>query len=1124
MQLAQLLKRSLTYYWRTNLAVVLGVAVAVAVLAGALLVGDSVRESLRSLVAQRLGHTSFVITSNAFVREQLADEIASDPGWKSAGFYQIVPLITLRGSVTHEQSKRVASGIQVYGVDDRFWKFHERTKPGPQNRTVYVSPGLVTELGSNAGDSIVLQIEKPSDIPLESLHSKKDSLGKTLRLNVGDTLSADDLGEFSLQAQQSSIRAVFVSLQLLQKEIEQPNKVNLILVSELSNEKQTASADLLTKLLRQKANLQDIGINLRQVNQDNQNEISLETDSKVIVEPLAKAAEQTAETLNIETVGVLSYLANNISSGDHSIPYSLITALDDVEFQRLSGNKSQTNSATPPIVLNEWAAKDLSVQAGAPVKIEYYLWHDGGHLEIKTADFVVAGVVPISGIAADRNLVPDYPGISGTENLSDWDPPFPVDLKRIRDKDEDYWHQYRTTPKAFVPLSVGQTLWQSRFGKLTSIRLKANSSSINSFAHKLQESLSPATMGVLVTPVRAEGLQASRGATDFGEYFLYFSFFLVVSALLLTSLFFKLGIEQRVREIGTLRAIGFDPATIRMLFLYEGIILAAVGSLLGLIGSIIYGQLMMLGLKTWWIGAVGTTQLTLHASPTSLFVGAAGGVIAALVCVALTLRGLKKQSVRSLLSGVISSSSAKMKSGKSAFLISLLLGVLAIVVLIAAGLKLIGEVAGFFIGGTLLLAAALFYQSSLLRRRKHRTLSGRGWWSIARVGFRNAMHRPGRSTLCIALIAAASFIVVAVDSFRHREGGTTLERKSGTGGYPLLAESIVPLVQDPNSPDGREALNLADDNPQSVLNTVTLTRFRVLPGDDASCLNLYQPRKPKIIAPTADFLASNRFRFQSSVAADAAEKENPWLLLNRQFSDGAIPIIADANSLAYVLHLKLGEDFVFQQGDQPIHLRVVAALEDSLFQSELLISENNFIRLFPDQQGYRFFLIDLADPNRTAEATAMLEDRLADDGFDVQSTAERLASFHRVENTYLSTFQSLGALGLILGTIGLAAVLLRNVLERRQELALMRAVGYNTQHFVLMIIAENALLLFAGVFTGSVCALLAIAPVLMSRHGGVSIVSLGLLLLAVLVSGLVASIAATWTTVRLPLLATLKAE
>ena len=44
-------------------------------------------------------------------------------------------------------------------------------------------------------------------------------------------------------------------------------------------------------------------------------------------------------------------------------------------------------------------------------------------------------------------------------------------------------------------------------------------------------------------------------------------------------------------------------------------------------------------------------------------------------------------------------------------------------------------------------------------------------------------------------------------------------------------------------------------------------------------------------------------------------------------------------------------------------------------------------------------------------ATA-LEDRLSDFGFDVVATAERLANFHRVENTYLSTFQMLGGLGL----------------------------------------------------------------------------------------------------------------
>ena len=63
--------------------------------------------------------------------------------------------------------------------------------------------------------------------------------------------------------------------------------------------------------------------------------------------------------------------------------------------------------------------------------------------------------------------------------------------------------------------------------------------------------------------VRGEALTASRGATDFGEYFVYFSFFLVVSALLLAALFFKLGIEQRVREVGLLRAVGFRVADVR---------------------------------------------------------------------------------------------------------------------------------------------------------------------------------------------------------------------------------------------------------------------------------------------------------------------------------------------------------------------------------------------------------------------------------------------------------------------------------------------------------------------------------------------------------------------------------
>src|SRR4051812_3585640 len=124
MRTSQLISRNLGYYWRTNLAVVLGVATATAVLAGALLVGNSVRASLRDLVVQRLGQSSLVVTSSNFFREQRANDLKADAQFSTNGFTDVCPLISLEGSVTHEQSKRVGSSIKVYGVDDRFWRFN----------------------------------------------------------------------------------------------------------------------------------------------------------------------------------------------------------------------------------------------------------------------------------------------------------------------------------------------------------------------------------------------------------------------------------------------------------------------------------------------------------------------------------------------------------------------------------------------------------------------------------------------------------------------------------------------------------------------------------------------------------------------------------------------------------------------------------------------------------------------------------------------------------------------------------------------------------------------------------------------------------------------------------------
>src|SRR6185436_18453128 len=132
-----------------------------------------------------------------------------------------------------------------------------------------------------------------------------------------------------------------------------------------------------------------------------------------------------------------------------------------------------------------------------------------------------------------------------------------------------------------------------------------------------------------------------------------FSFFLVISALLLAGLFFRLGVEQRAREVGLLRAVGYTTARIRRLIAAEGLLLTAIGSLIGIAGAVAYAAVMIAGLGSWWSGAVGTNALRLHISSSSLAAGAAGVMVTALACVWWTLRGLARVSERRLLAGML---------------------------------------------------------------------------------------------------------------------------------------------------------------------------------------------------------------------------------------------------------------------------------------------------------------------------------------------------------------------------------------------------------------------------------------------------------------------------------------
>ncbi len=729
----------------------------------------------------------------------------------------------------------------------------------------------------------------------------------------------------------------------------------------------------------------------------------------------------------------------------------------------------------------------------------------------------------MEGLAIDADLTPEYPGMSASADIADWDPPFPVDLKRIRPKDEDYWDEYRTAPKAFIRIEDGQKLWGSHYGNVSSLRMSAGPRPTTevhaAYREALRKHLSTGSAGFRVVAVRENAEAAAAGTTDFGEYFTYFSFFVVVSSLLLTLLFFRLGIEQRAREVGVLAAIGYTPRAIRAGFLAEGIVLAALGAGIGTVGALAYAWLMMLALRTWWVGAVGTTDLALHVSPMPVVAGAMIGIVSGLLFIAWSLRILRRASARQLMSGAwVDADALQTRKGRNDFRgFGVASGALAAVLLLSGFMEWIPPAGAFFGSGTLLLVAGLCGLAAWLRGTSRRGFA-RSRWPIARLGLRSARYRPSRSVLSASLIAAATFLIVAVGAFRR--GAEDLSGPhSGSGGYALIAETIAPLMHDPSTRDGRLALNLGPE-----LEGIQVARFRLRPGDDASCLNLYRPQSPRLLGATASFARANRFGFARSLAETPEEHANPWLLLDRRFEDGAVPVIGDATSLAYVFHLGVGDDYVMQGPDgQRLTLRIVGALRDSVLQSELIMADGQFTRLFPRNEGFRVFLVG-TDAARVAGVAAALEQQLQDFGMDAQPVSERLASYHRVENTFLTTFQALGALGLVLGTLGLGTVLLRNVLERRRELALLRATGYRRRHLVQMVLAESLFLLVCGLVLGVVSAAVAIAPAYVDRAQPFPVLPTIGLLVVVLVAGLLSTIMATRAVITLPVLEALKNE
>lgn len=1088
-----MIARSLLYYWRTNLGVALAAAVATAALVGALLVGDSVRFTLRQAALSRLGDIHLAMqTDDRYFTRALADRLD-----ESNRDFVTTSALHVQGMAAVPGRDRRANRVNIIGIDPAFTALAvERDSTGQVISSVspeleddpfWINRSLAEQLNASVGDTILLRFAKPSalsrDVPLGS-----ESV-ETVSLRMAVTRILDDEqwpARFDLRAEQVPPMNAFVLHDALHRATGLEGRANLILSAAPPREGRDGREDAMNAFVREMWKLPDVQMEVREVS--SANFVGLRT-SRVFLDPQVVAAIESGQQS-------ATYFVNELAHDDATTPYSMVTAFDPGESELLPDDM-----ADDEIVITEWLAQDLAVDIGDTVTLRYYVVGDARRLSERQATFTVRNIVPTEPPGGDRHLMPDFPGLTDADSPLEWQPPpdLNIDLGRIRPEDEQYWKEHRGAPKAFVTLDWARRHWATRFGLITSMRWPGDMFTVEQIEARVREKIDPATLGLFFRDVRTPALQAAEQGHDFGQLFIGLSFFVIFAAMVLTALMFAFGVERRTPQVGALLALGFTPRKVRLWLMTEGMFLAMIGALLGLPLGIAYTKGILWGLSNLWQEAVGQITLRYHAEPLSLVIGAIAGVLVAALSMAWVLRRQARQPVRALLAARFGIEPSQLRAERSrtrglALASGCIGGAVAFIVLTEPD----QAAAAFFAAGSLLLLGGLTAAWVMLvpMARRHSVTP-----SLPSIGWRNATRRRGRSLATITMLACGTFLLIAINAFRHDPSHAP---ESATLGLDLFGQTTLPISYDLNTPEGREALGLDGD-----LEDVHFVQGRLLEGDEASCLNLNRPQAPPLLGMDLKLL------------------QRPTLSAQRSTANAeTVSALVDESVAKWVLHVKVGDEIEYlDERGQPFKIRIASLLPRSILQGYLVISEDDFKRRFPSRSGYQVFLVDAPPPPGRAQAIrGVLERALSDYGMTVTTTAERLAMFNAVENTYLSIFSVLGGLGVLLGCAGLALVLLRNVLERRSELALMRAVGFGDDALRKLLLAEHWGLIAMGLLCGVVSALVAVIPSLRQRDAGLPYATITLILAVIALAALLWTLVAAALALRGHLVQALRSE
>lgn len=787
--------RSLRWHWRLHAATIIALAVAVATLSGAVIIGWSLQRSLLERLLSRLGGIDQALVLNAPASQGLAHRL----GGTSA--------LELPGVAINEEAGQAAA------VPVRIWAI---SPPGPNQwdmpkmvaDEVTINSALASDCGVRVGDSIVLTADTSPLRPEMGLFTfrRPGDLRQTLRLRIRAIVEPGTWGDFALGQSQATARNAFVAMDAIAGGA--PNRIVGVSVA--------VRADQLS--------LDDLGLRIRRAGDMR----LLQTRTVAFTDRQLARIAPGGRTLAV-------HIAQTIRCASGVVSYGVIAS------------DSAAQLAPDAVVLNDEVAKDLGAKVGDQVELNMILSRPDGSTGTQSLSLKVARIDPIGAGLFVPEVTTEIAGMTTAQRLNDWHAPFPVDMSKISPADERYWDQHRATPKAIIADSVMQQLWSASGFEgdraVTSIVLDESASPDKVIA--LGVSADPQWQGV---DLRRQALTAGQGSSDFAGLFVAMSFFMVAGAILAAIGIARTALESRLTELGLAEALGLDRWQWHRWLMLEQMVVVVPAALLGIVLGVLYAVVML--------GLFGRLSKSVWEMPPILLdvrwpIIPAGLLIAVLVLVVSwwQVRRELRRPVRELLGSVqeLPAYSGPRHAGKWRGAVGLLTACAA-VAMARGGVLNVG--AAYFLASAGMLLASW---GALAR-----IASGRIPGKPRRISliFHVALAQPRRMMLTFAIFAVATLVLSSVALYRTGAVGADITDKNGAGGgfalrLTMPGENRIDL----SSAQGLGRMGMAGPLPASV----HLYPLAMSGGTEGGCLNLARPAEMQVLGVSQAFAARGAF-------------------------------------------------------------------------------------------------------------------------------------------------------------------------------------------------------------------------------------------------------------------------